>query len=134
MIATSQAYKDAIRGGKPQRILIDMGDVILTNEDVSVSSGGLKFEDRFNEETELTFGATPSNSVSVALINSDGFFNDYEFKTLKASVGVLTETNRFTRVGSVMVEIGSGGKTFAGQTIQPYLLEDGDACSVQPSF
>lgn len=134
MIATSQAYKDAIRSGKPQRILIDMGDVILTNEDVSVSSGGLKFEDRFNEENELTFGATPSNSVSVALINSDGFFNDYEFKTLKAAVGVLIETNRFARVGSVMVEIGSGGKTFSGQTIQPYLLEDGVACSVQPSF
>lgn len=134
MIATSQAYKDAIRSGMPQRILIDMGDVILTNEDVSVSSGGLKFEDRFNEENELTFGATPSNSVSVALINSDGFFNDYEFKTLKAAVGVLIETNRFARVGSVMVEIGSGGKTFAGQTIQPYLLEDGVACSVQPSF
>ena len=134
MIATSAAYKTAIKNGSHQRVLIDMGNVVLTNEDISISSGGLKFEDRFNEETELTFGATPSNSISIALINRDGFFNDYEFGTIKASVGVLTESSRYPRSGSVMVEIGNNGKQFVGQTIAPYLLEDGQACAIQPDF
>lgn len=134
MIATSAAYKAAIKNGSHQRVLIDMGNVVLTNEDISVSSGGLKFEDRFNEETELTFGATPSNSISIALINRDGFFNDYEFGKIEASVGVLTESSRYSRSGSVTVEIGNNGKRFVGQTISPYLLEDGKACKIQPDF
>ena len=134
MIVTSQAYKDAIKNGNSQRVFIDMGDVILTNEDSSVTSGGLKFEDRFNEETELTFGATPSNSISVALINRDGFFDDYDFGKINASVGVMISSSRYNRSGSVTVEIGKNGKRFVGQTIVPYLLEDGVACAIQPEF
>ena len=134
MIETSAAYKDAIKRGSKQRILIHMGDVVLTNEDISISSGGLKFEDRFNEETELTFGATPSNSISLSLFNSDGFFNEYEFGEMNAAVGVLIQTSRCSRTGSVFAEIGNNGKRFAGQSVPPYLLEDGVACSVQPDF
>lgn len=133
MIHTSQAYKDAIKTSKPQRVLVDMGDVILNNDDISVSSGGVKFEDRFNEESEIKFGVTPSNSITLSLINRDGFFNRYNFGTIKASIGVQVQSGSYYRAENVTIET-EDGKRFVGRSSEPYLLENDKPCTAQPTF
>lgn len=134
MIATSAAYKQAVAANAPQRALIRFKDAVFTNEDISITSGGITFNDRLNEESELTFGVAPSNSISMALINEDGLLKNYSFGQFDASIGVQTELGTYSHEGNVTVEIGIGGKRFTGRDEAPYLLENGEACSIQPGF
>lgn len=134
MIATSAAYKNAIKINAPQRALIRFKDAVFTNEDISITSGGITFEDRFNEETEMKFGVAPSNSIEIALINTDGLLNNYAFGRFQASIGVQTAIGTYQHDGNVTVEIGIGGKRFSGHDEMPYLRENGEACQLQPSF
>lgn len=134
MIATSAAYKKAIAANAPQRALIRFKDAVFTNEDISITSGGISFSDRLNEESELTFGVAPSNSISIALINQDGLLKTYSFGRFTAHIGAKIEDGQYSHVGNVTVEIGIGGKRFTGRSNPPYLLENGDPCSIQPDF
>ena len=69
MIVASQAFKDAVKAGKTQRAMLRFEDAVFTNDDISITSGGITFHDRFNESDELRMGACPENSLNVALIN-----------------------------------------------------------------
>lgn len=134
MIATSAAYKRAIAENAPQRALIRFKDAVFTNEDISITSGGISFSDRLNEESELTFGVAPSNSISIALINEDGLLKSYSFGRFTAHIGTRIEEGQYAHIGNVTVEVGIGGKRFTGRSNPPYLLENGDPCSIQPDF
>lgn len=134
MIATSAAYKSAILNNEPQRAIIRFANAVFTNEDISVTSGGISFNDRLNEENELTIGAAPSNSIEVALINTGNALNDYEFGRFTAAIGVRTLTGEYAHEGNVTVELGIGGKRFTGISQSPYLLENGVECAMHPSF
>lgn len=107
---------------------------MFNNEDISITSGGISFEDRFNEESEMKFGVAPSNSIEIALINTDGLLNDYAFGRFRASIGVQTAIGTYEKDGNVTVEIGIGGKRFTGHDDMPYLRENGVACQIQPPF
>lgn len=82
----------------------------------------------------MKFGVAPSNSIEIALINTDGLLNDYAFGRFQASIGVQTAIGTYDKDGNVTVEIGIGGKRFTGHDEAPYLRENGSACQIQPPF
>ncbi len=132
MIAVSQAFRDAVRLGKPQRAVLKFEDATFTNEDISMTSGGITFYERFNESTDMTMGAAPSSSIRVRLINRDGVLDDFPFGKFVASIGACVEESTYETYGNAMAEY--KGRIFTGHSEPPYLREDGAACRVQPDF
>lgn len=132
MIVASQAFKDAVKAGKPQRAMLKFADAVFTNEDISITSGGISFHDRFNESDELRMGACPENSLNVSLINRNGILNEYAFGRFTASIGALIEESTFPP--SYVVQATYGQTTLYARTSKPYLLEDSGECSIQPEF
>ena len=132
MIVASQAFKDAVKAGKPQRAMLKFADAVFTNEDISITSGGISFHDRFNESDELRMGACPENSLNVSLINRNGILNEYAFGRFTASIGALIEESTFPP--SYVVQATYGQTTLYARTSKPYLLKDSGECSIQPEF
>lgn len=134
MVEASQAFKEAVRDGKPQRAMLRFDDIVITNEDISITSGGIEFYERFNEETDLKMGVSPSSSLNAAIINKDGLLNDYKFGKFRASIGALIDKSTYTPSGNVTAAWGKDSRVFTGHDELPYLRENDAACSVQPDF
>ena len=132
MIVASQAFKDAVKAGKTQRAMLRFEDAVFTNDDISITSGGITFHDRFNESDELRMGACPENSLNVALINRNGMLNEYTFGRFTASIGALIEEGTFPP--SYVVQATYGQTTLYARATKPYLLENSSECSIQPDF
>lgn len=132
MIAASQAFKDAVKAGKPQRAMLRFADAVFTNDDISITSGGISFHDRFNEADELRVGACPESSLNVSLINRNGILNDYAFGRFTASIGALIEEGTFPP--SYITQAAYGQTTLYARASKPYLLENSSECSIQPDF
>ena len=115
-----------------QRAMLRFSDAVFTNDDISITSGGISFHDRFNEADELRVGACPSNSLNVSLINRNGILNDYAFGRFTASIGALIEESTF--IPSYVSQASYGQTTLYASVSKPYLLEDGAECSIQPDF
>lgn len=134
MVEASQAFKQAVRDGKPQRAMLRFDDIVITNEDISITSGGIEFYERFNEETDLKMGVSPSSSLNAAIINKDGLLNDYKFGKFRASIGALIDESTYRPSGNVTAAWGEDSRVFTGHDDLPYLRENGTKCSVQPDF
>ena len=132
MIAASQAFKDAVKAGKPQRAMLRFADAVFTNDDISITSGGISFHDRFNEADELRIGACPESSLNVSLINRNGILNDYAFGRFTGSIGALIEEGTFPP--SYITQAAYGQTTLYARASKPYLLENSSECSIQPDF
>lgn len=92
MQAVSEALRNAIDNGNPQRVLLVFasGDE-FTNEDIVVTSG-LHYQMDFNSETDLTIGLCPSAEVKFTMLNDVGQLNNFEFGTFRAYLGAaITE-------------------------------------------
>ena len=96
MIHASQAFRDAVRQGKPQRAVLRFDDGTFTNEDISITSGGITFYERLNEDSELTIGSAPSSSLRVALVNTDNRLEHFSFGRFTAAIGACVEEGRYT--------------------------------------
>ncbi len=132
MIAASQAFKDAVKAGKTQRAMLRFPDAVFTNDDISITSGGISFHDRFNEADELRVGACPESSLNVSLINRNGILNDYAFGRFTGSIGALIEEGTFPP--SYVTQATYGETTLYARVSKPYLLENSSECSIQPDF
>lgn len=132
MIAASQAFKDAVKAGRTQRAMLRFADAVFTNDDISITSGGISFHDRFNEADELRIGACPESSLNVSLINRNGILNDYAFGRFTASIGALIEEGTFPP--SYITQAAYGQTTLYARASKPYLLENSSECSIQPDF
>lgn len=134
MIQASDKFKQAVRDGKPERALLRFDDTVFTQKDISITSGGLTFTERFNESTDLQIGSCPSSTLRVSLINRDGILENYKFGRFVASLGALVDIESYKVSGNVTASYNNGAKVFVGQDTTPYLLENGQACKVQPTF
>ena len=87
MYPVSEAFKQAMRENKPQRVLIEFEGRSFSNEHVG-SENPLNFREEFNSATDLTIGQTPSSQISFELLNEDKSLNDFSFGKFTAFLGV----------------------------------------------
>lgn len=134
MISVSDAFRTAVNNGAPQRALLEfVNGAYVTNEDISITSGGLHYDEVINGETELTIGACPSARISVALVNTDGWLTNFSFGQFAARLGVQTTSSAYTLTGNVQVE-DSDGNIISGHEYPPYLRINGVGVDEQPAF
>ena len=133
MIQTSAAFHEAVKENNPQRALLRFGNTIFTNEDIAASGGGLRLEEMFNSETDLTLGATPSSTLLFSIFNEGQLLDSFDWGEFTAYIGVLTESGRYEPEGTVTA-VWRGERVFSGHDSAPYLRENGAACRVQPDF
>lgn len=91
MVTVSAAFMAGLAdpANHPQRIVFEFeaDGAIISNEDIDVDSG-VDFHETFCSETDLTIGLTPSSELSFVLFNDDRLWNEYEFGTFTAYIGV----------------------------------------------
>lgn len=136
MYPVSEAYKQAVKNGAKQLAVILFEDALFTNEDINISSSPLRFEERFNENEDLTIGTCPSSTISFDLVNEDKFLRDYHFGEFRAYIGVLTDSSNYTKGESTYAIYYTGNRLvrFEGNRKAPYLTMNGRSCPVQPDF
>ena len=62
---------------------------VISNEDIDVEAG-VRILEEFCSETDLTIGLTPSAEISFDVFNDDGYYDDFQFGTFYAYLGVRT--------------------------------------------
>lgn len=107
MQVISQTLRDAIDGGKPQRVLLEFANdgqpVSFSNEDISVSAG-LRLAEVFSGSEDLAIGQTPSAQISFTLLNDHGQLANFGFGEFTAYLGA--------RIDSGTPPAGAKTKTF----------------------
>lgn len=90
MLAVSADFLQAIKNKASQDVRLEFtgGDVIGTS-DIAITAGGLTYAEILNGETDVTFGRAVMSELSVALVNADGRFEDFDFaREFTAKIGV----------------------------------------------
>ncbi len=117
MVTVPAEFNGAIAAGKPQRMVFQFANRIISNEDIDMEVG-VDFHEIFCSETDLTIGLTPSSEISFTVFNDDGYYSDFEFGTFTAYLGVLTgSTTNDTTVSGTRpdITIDSSNSTFTVQ-------------------
>ena len=97
MQTLSETLRTAIQAGNPQRCLFvftdDEGNETeeFSNEEIVVDEG-LRLDNPFNGETELTMGLCPSAQISFTLLNDRRQLVDFEFGTFAAYLGARIDS------------------------------------------
>jgi hypothetical protein len=88
MVQVSNDFLAALQAGAPQRwAFIWANGTILTNEDISVEDG-VRYDETFCSETDLTVGLTPSCTMSFTLLNDQLQLLNFPFGRFTAKLGV----------------------------------------------
>lgn len=120
MLNVSEAFRTAIRNGAPQRALLRFSNATFGNSDISITGGGIRLTEIINGDTNLHYGLCSSARLEVSLLNSFGQLEDFEFGEFRASLGVLTKTEKLpydslsfvvTQQGNVFT-VGSDGQLY----------------------
>lgn len=133
MIQASEAFHEAIRNGAPQRALLRFRDAVFGNEDISVTSTGIKLTEIINGDTNLHFGLCSSARFEASLINRDNELETFDFGEFDASLGVKIGSEKYTHNGTAVVDIDSATICKASKEY-PYLYINETEASVQPEF
>ena len=91
MTPVSQAFRNAVAAGAFQGVALVFDDAIISNEDIDVE-GGVDLREVFCSEQDITIGLTPSSEITFAVFNNDGHYDDFEFGTFDAYIGVLVSS------------------------------------------
>ena len=130
MYPCSDAFHQAVADGNPQKALLIFSDCVFTNEDINVEDG-IRFNDYFNMDENISIGQTLSNEISFSLFNDERLLNDYEFGEFLATIGVLTEQDNYSQRGIAQVIVGDD--TYITDSRSPYLKKNGSAMSTSPN-
>lgn len=146
MIQASEELTAAIINEAPQRIIIELGDMLLSNEDLSASAG-MEYVEESNADTDLSIGNAIANTISFTLLNVAGQYNNIVLagKTLsaylgaKSDSGLVTQATFFTGKGCIAVtEISSSTQLLfniiTASQARPYLKMNGKAVNDQPAY
>lgn len=146
MIQASEKLTAAIINEAPQRIIIELGDMLLSNEDLSASAG-MEYVEESNADTDLSIGNAIANTISFTLLNVAGQYNNIVLagKTLsaylgaKSDSGLVTQATFFTGRGCIAVtEISSSTQLLfniiTASQARPYLKMNGKAVNDQPAY
>lgn len=121
MLKVSEAFRTAIRNGAPQRALLRFSNATFGNSDISITGGGIRLTEIINGDTNLHYGLCSSARLEASLLNSFGQLEGFEFGEFRASLGVLTKSEKLpydswsfvvTKQGKAFT-VGADGKLYA---------------------
>lgn len=133
MIQASEAFHAEVRNGAPQRALLRFRDAVFDNEDISVTSTGIKLTEIINGDTNLHFGLCSSAHFEASLINRANELESFDFGEFQASLGVKIASEKYTNDAMAVVDIDSATTCKANKEY-PYLYINGVEATVQPDF
>lgn len=137
MYKASAAFHDAVFSVSPkERILIQMDNAILTNEDISMQAG-VTITEAVNFEEELTIGGCPCATLDTTLVNGHGLLSDFAFGEASVSLSVMTEQGTYQQAGAnarAVVRAGTREVVVEGFLQPPYLKVNGVIPALQPPF
>ena len=125
MLKVSETFRTAIRNGAPQRALLRFSNATFGNSDISITGGGIRLTEIINGDINLHYGLCSSARLEVSLLNSYGQLEGFEFGEFRASLGVLTKTEKLpydswslavTKQGNVFT-VGADGQLYVNGTL-----------------
>lgn len=132
MLNVSEAFRTAIRNGAPQRALLRFSNATFGNSDISITGGGIRLTEIINGDTNLHYGLCSSARLEVSLLNSFGQLEDFEFGEFRASLGVLTKTEKLPYDSWSFVVTQQGNVFTVGADGQLYV--NGNLANIQISW
>lgn len=121
MLKASEAFRTAIRKGAPQRALLRFSNATFGNSDISITGGGIRLTEIINGDTNLHYGLCSSARLEASIINHNNLLEKFEFGEFRASLGVLTKSEKLpydswsfvvTKQGTVFT-VGTDGQLYA---------------------
>lgn len=131
MYQCSDAFHAAVANGNEQMAMLIFDDCLFTDKDINVTEG-IRFQDHFNTDEDLSIGQANSNEISFSLFNDDRLLNDYTFGDFLATVGVVLGESTYIMTGNCSIE--TANATWVGRNNSPRLTRNGSAVNVQPAF
>ena len=94
---------------KRQRIVFVSDALVLSNEDIDVSSG-VKFDLASCTAQQIQFGCTPCNSISLSILNEDGRISadSISGREFKCAIGVEVDTSNYLAPSHAITAINTG--------------------------
>lgn len=94
MYAVSEAFRNAMATGNPQRIFIKFlegtsAGTIMTNEHIAIDAG-VNLHETWCNDNDVTIGNCGSSEISFVVFNDEGEWNDFAFGRFKAYIGIET--------------------------------------------
>lgn len=94
MYAVSEAFRNALNSGNPQRIFIvylegTSAGTIMTNEHIAIDAG-VSLHETWCDDVDVTIGNTGSSEINFVIFNDNGEWDDFAFGRFKAYIGVET--------------------------------------------
>ena len=106
MQTISDALRNAIDAGNPQRILfVFSGGFELTNENIVITSG-VELSEEFNSERNITIGLTPSSILTFTLLNDANQLSGFNFGWFHAYIGARIDSGTPTEITRTFTECG----------------------------
>lgn len=134
MIPASAEFHRAVLEGQPQRAILKFEyGAVMTNSDISITAGGIHYEEVLNGETELTIGACPSSSLSAALMLPAEYVTEFPWGKFEASLGVRVAWASYESDTLAILVDPDTSVVITGHSETPYLRINGEAAPVQPS-
>ena len=121
MLKVSEAFRTAIRNGAPQRALLRFSNATFGNSDISITGGGIRLTEIINGDTNLHYGLCSSARLEASIINHNNLLEKFDFGEFRASLGVLTKSEKLpydswsfvvTKRGNVFT-VGADGMLYA---------------------
>lgn len=134
MIPASAEFHRAVLEGQPQRaILRFVNGSIMTNADISITAGGIHYEEVLNGETELTVGACPSSSLKAHLMLPPYYVTEFPWGKFSASLGVRLSRTEYESDALAYLVDPVTSFVITGHAETPYLRVNGVGTAIQPS-
>lgn len=107
---------------KRQRIVFVSDALVLSNEDIDVSSG-VKFDLASCTAQQIQFGCTPCNSISLSILNEDGRISadSISGREFKCAIGVEVDTSNYLAPSHAITAINTGLNMISVHTVAPYV-------------
>ena len=128
---------------KEQRMLLMSDGVVISNEDIDVNDS-VKFNIASITSQQVQFGETPTNTISVSILNQDGRFSaeDIAGKEFSCNIGVEVDRGQQNFPPMSIAVIDANGYSISVHSDEPYIrgnctfasvlpqLENGDPCKI----
>ena len=111
-------YDDA----KRQRIVFYNGGTYITNEDIAVN-GTVNFSLACIQAQQVSFGETPSNTISIGIVNEDGRFtsSDISGKEFRCEIGVEVSRDNYHAPSCAISAVSNMSENVSVHSVAPYV-------------
>ena len=135
LVVSNEFRQNCYDTSKRQRIILVSDGISLTNEDINVNNK-VKFNLACMTGQQVQFGETPTNSISVSVLNEDGRIksNDIVGKEFSCRVGVEMSDGIYHVPANAISAIDAGGYAISIHSEEPYIRGNCTFASVLPEL